>query len=81
MIITSEDMAERVRSGTALPLLPEGIPGPVQHAGQWWAIPTGASDYRRVTDPTVVDRLNYQVERYARARTAATQARDGESRP
>ena len=78
--ITSDEMLERVRSGLALPLLPEAVPSPVQYAGQWWAIPSNATDYRPVADPVLVDRLNYQAERYARARTAAMRARERGSR-
>ena len=72
--ITTEAMAARVQAGDALPLLPEGVPGPVQHAGQWWAVPTDAADYQLVTDPAQVAMLNRNARRYAAARTATAHA-------
>lgn len=75
--ISSVDMAELVAWSEALPVLPEGVPGPVQHSGLWWAIPTTQADYRPVTDPDQIALLDRTAQRYALARAAAARARDG----
>jgi hypothetical protein len=48
------DMAQHLAAGKAEPLLPEGVPGPVRLADQWWAVPTGGDCYWPVTDPAAV---------------------------
>lgn len=75
--VTTGDMAERVQAGDALPLLPEGIPGPVQHAGQWWAVPDDQTDYRPVTDPEQLTMLDRNAQRYATARATTARHRGG----
>lgn len=75
--ISGEDMARLVARGAAVPLLPEGVPGPVQHAGQWWAIPTGQTEYRPVTDPGQIALLDRNAQRYAAARASVARARAG----
>ncbi|HEX5117832.1 MAG TPA: hypothetical protein VFW65_21830 [Pseudonocardiaceae bacterium] len=79
--ISSEDMAGLVAGREALPLLPEGAPGPVQHAGMWWAIPTGETDYRPVTDPAQIVLLDRNTQRYAAARVATARAREDGGSP
>lgn len=67
-IITSREMTQRVEQGEALPLLPEGVPGPVRLGGRWWAIPLDGTDYCPVADPDQVALLDRSVVRYAAAR-------------
>jgi hypothetical protein len=76
-VIPSKDMARRVQHGEALPLLPEGVPGPVQLAGRWWAVATGETNYRPVSDPDQIAMLDRSAQRYAAARAATTRAREG----
>jgi len=64
-LLASETPAERAR-----PMLPEGIPGPVQYRDQWWAIPENEEVYQRVTNPAVIARFNQLVERYTAGRAA-----------
>ncbi len=47
-------MAQHLAAGDADALLPDGVPGPVRLADQWWAVPTGDNHYRPVTDPAAV---------------------------
>ena len=75
--ITVETMDEHVRHGRALPLLSDGVPGPVQYDDAWWAVPIQARDYRPVTDPTMLDGLNQHVERLAGLRQWV-RAREGQ---
>jgi hypothetical protein len=74
MTMSLTTMTEHIQQGTALPLFPEGAPGPVQYDGQWWAIATGETDYRPVTDPDTVAQLDGNVTRLHRARDAARAA-------
>lgn len=77
--ISSADMGRLVARGKASPLLPEGEPGPVQHAGQWWAIPAETNEhqahYRPVTNPDQIAMLDRNAQRYAAARAATARAR------
>jgi hypothetical protein len=75
-IITSTDMANLVQLGEAVPLLPEGVPGPVRYDGQWWAVPADATDYQPITDPDQTAMLDRNARRYATARGAAAGARE-----
>lgn len=70
-VICQADMAQRVNARMALPLLPEGVPGPVQLAERWWAVPADQQDYRPVIDPDQIALLNRSVQRLTRARAAA----------
>lgn len=72
--ISTERMSSHVESRRAWPLLPDGVPGPVQHDDQWWAIPTDQNDYQPVTDPDLIRQLNTDAERFGRARQAARAA-------
>lgn len=70
-------MAERVQAGNALPLLPEGVPGPVQYASQWWAVLADETVYRQITDPDQIRMLDRNARRYAAARTTTARHRGG----
>jgi hypothetical protein len=79
-IIAQQDMARRVAAGTALPLLPEGVPGPVQHAERWWAVQTAEQDYRPVVDPEQLALLNRSAATLARTRAATLAGPSGGDR-
>jgi hypothetical protein len=74
-IITVPDMETLLAGGDALALLPEGVPGPVQLGGEWWAVPTGTDAYQPVADAAAVELLDRLAARYATARAAARRAR------
>jgi len=69
-------MVEHVRAGRAVPLLPEGAPGPVRHRDRWWAIRVGQTHYQPVTDPRVIAQLDADAGRWHRARHAVIAAGD-----
>jgi hypothetical protein len=69
--ISTPTMHGHIKAGRALPLLPEGVPGPVQYAARWWAIPAGGQDYRPVTDPAVSGFLDTETQRLHQARQTA----------
>jgi hypothetical protein len=71
MTMSITTMSEHIQQGTALPLFPEGAPGPVQYDGQWWAIATGETEYRPVRDPDTATQLDRNTKRLHRARHAA----------
>jgi hypothetical protein len=74
--ISAAEMARHIAAGRARPLLPEGVPGPVQHASRWWAIPTGGQDYQPVTNPATITQLDTDAQRFHRARLAARAVTD-----
>lgn len=78
--ISSEDMGRLVARSEASPLLPEGVPGPVKHAGQWWAIPADIdkcqTEYRPVTNLDQIAMLDRNAQRYATARAATARIRE-----
>lgn len=49
MTLSATSMQQHLTAGRALPLLPDGIPGPVHYAGTWWAIPQDGVNYQQVT--------------------------------
>ncbi|WP_340672151.1 hypothetical protein REH65_33100 (plasmid) [Saccharopolyspora sp. ID03-671] len=67
--ITAEQMRFHLATGQAIPLLPDGIPGPVHHAGRWWLIPEDAHDYQPADDARAA-----QLDEFARRLAAGTQA-------
>lgn len=76
MSITPPEMREAITAGTALPLLPDGVPGPVHHQGQWWCIPHGATEYEAVTDPALARQLDDHAAQLAAGARAVQQAQD-----
>jgi hypothetical protein len=62
-------MAQHVAAGDAQSLLPDGVPGPVRLAGQWWAVPTGHDQYQPVTDPAAAATFEAGWARLAAHRT------------
>jgi hypothetical protein len=77
--IPISDMAQHLAAGDAEPLLPEGVPGPVRLADQWWAVPTGHDQYWPVTDPAAVIAFDQGSARLT-AHRAQILARTGERR-
>lgn len=69
--ITITDMARHIDRRDAAPLLPDGVPGPVHYASQWWAIPEDEQDYRPVQDPQVRASYDALARRYAAGVEAA----------
>ncbi|PXY16596.1 hypothetical protein [Prauserella muralis] len=69
--ISAEAMRGHIAAGRALPLLPDGAPGPVQYAGRWWAIPADAHDYLPVTDASAAAHLDTAAQRLHQARQDA----------
>jgi hypothetical protein len=63
--ITREDMARHIARNGAAPLFPEGVPGPVHYAEQWWAIPETEEHYSPVKDPQVRATYDDLARRYA----------------
>jgi hypothetical protein len=63
--ITVTDMARYIARNDAAPLFPEGVPGPVHYASQWWAVPKTEQDYRPVQDPQVRATYDSLARRYA----------------
>lgn len=59
------DMAQHLAAGDADALLPDGVPGPVRLARQWWAVPTGGDRYRPVTDLAAVATFEAGLARLA----------------
>lgn len=59
------DMAQCLATGDAHALLPDGVPGPVRLADQWWAVPTGGNRYQPVTDPAAVTMFDTGLARLA----------------
>jgi hypothetical protein len=76
------DMAARLAADDADALLPDGVPGPVRLAGQWWAVPTGHHQYQPVTDPAAATLFNEGLARLAahRAHRANLITRTGQQR-
>ncbi|MEV4649056.1 hypothetical protein [Saccharopolyspora sp. NPDC049357] len=77
--ITAEQMREHLADGQATPLLPEGIPGPVHHAGRWWLIPEDAHDYQPA-DADRAARLDEFAQRLAAGAKALQTRTDQEER-
>lgn len=67
--ITTGEMREHVDAGTAVPLLPPGVPGPVHHQGQWWACPEGTHAYQLVNteQAALLDELAHRLATAAAA--------------
>jgi hypothetical protein len=63
--ITRADMAQHIARNSAAPLFPEGVPGPVHYAAQWWAIPETEQDYSPVQDPQIRETYDQLARRYA----------------
>ncbi|WP_190824774.1 hypothetical protein [Saccharopolyspora pogona] len=75
--ISAEQMQTAIAHGTATPLLPEGVPGPIHHSGQWWCIPHGDADYQPVSGEQAAE-LDQFAERLA-AGAQALQRAQGQS--
>lgn len=71
--ITVPEMAHHIARNDAAPLLPEGVPGPVHYASQWWAVPETEQDYVPVTDKSVMATYDDLAKRHA-AGVAAVRA-------
>jgi hypothetical protein len=72
--ITEQQMTDLVAAGTAVPMLSDGTPGPVQLEGQWWASQAGQADYRPVTDQRQLAVITTHATRVERLRTLRTEA-------
>ncbi|MFC7344942.1 hypothetical protein [Saccharopolyspora griseoalba] len=60
--ISEEVMRQALSTGEAAALLPEGTPGPVHYADQWWVIPRGHADYQPAEDAEA-ERLDQHAQR------------------
>lgn len=72
-------MALHLAAGEAQPLLPDGVPGPMRLADQWWAVPAGGDRYWPVTDPAAVTAFDEGATRLT-AHRAQILARTGQRR-
>uniref|UniRef100_UPI003F497668 hypothetical protein n=1 Tax=Amycolatopsis sp. CA-151526 TaxID=3239921 RepID=UPI003F497668 len=65
MKISAVEMANHIAARDAAPLLPDGVPGPVHYADQWWAVPQDQQEYQPIQDAAAIARFDDLARRYA----------------
>jgi hypothetical protein len=74
--ISQTEMSSHIAHGTAAALLPTGVPGPVHHALQWWAIRENDQDYQPVDDAAASRNYDDLARRYAAGVAAVSAEQD-----